>query len=119
MDENDRHSLGQDVRATAAARGELGAEFEPALIDSLVERIDQAVEQRVQAQVGRQPELLPRRRRSGGYPVALSYVSLGTGIPITAIAGGTAGLGGIALAWLGIVGVNVAAALGTRGPDDD
>jgi hypothetical protein len=41
-------------------------------------------------------------------------VSLGTGIPITAIAGGIGELRGIIVAWVGIVGVNVAHALSRR-----
>jgi len=48
--------------------------------------------------------------------MALGIVSLGTGIPITAIAGSVAepGLAGIIAAWAGIVGVNVAHALQGR-----
>ena len=45
----------------------------------------------------------------------IGIVSLGTGIPITAIAGGVGdGLAGVVVAWLGIVGVNVAHALSNR-----
>ncbi len=71
------------------ARRELGPSYEPALVDSFAERI------------------------------ALGVVSLGSGIPITAIAGNAAdpGLAGIVVAWAGIVGVNVAYALrGRRDP---
>jgi len=38
-------------------------------------------------------------------------VSLGTGVPITAIAAEQGGVLGIVVAWAGIVGVNVANAL--------
>jgi hypothetical protein len=44
-------------------------------------------------------------------PIALG--SVGMGIPITAIAAQT-GVAGIALAWIGIAGVNLAAALSGR-----
>jgi hypothetical protein len=46
--------------------------------------------------------------------LALAIVSLGIGIPISAIAGGTAGLAGLIVAWIGIVGVNVAFAWSQR-----
>ena len=49
-----------------------------------------------------------------GPQFALAIVSLGTGIPITAIAGGTGGIAGIVAVWAGIVGVNLAHALTGR-----
>ena len=42
----------------------------------------------------------------------MGLVSLGTGIPITAVAASAGGTSGIVVAWLGIVGVNTAFALG-------
>ena len=68
---------------------------------------------------------LRRRDRSGstrwrGEKVAarqrfvLGIVSLGVGIPITAISASESGLLGIAVAWAGIVGVNVAAGINSR-----
>jgi len=38
----------------------------------------------------------------------VAIVSLGTGIPITAIAGALGGLPGILIVWIGIVALNVA-----------
>ncbi len=46
--------------------------------------------------------------------LALGIVSLGTGIPITAISASTADLPGLVVAWAGVVGVNVAYALRGR-----
>ena len=46
--------------------------------------------------------------------LALAITSLGIGIPLSAIAGGTAGLAGLVVAWIGIVGVNVAFAWSQR-----
>ncbi len=40
--------------------------------------------------------------------LALAITSIAVGIPISAIAGGTAGLAGLVVAWIGIVGVNLA-----------
>lgn len=49
-----------------------------------------------------------------GYPVGLAYASLGLGIPISAVAGGTAGVVGLVVAWAGIAAVNIAAVIGAR-----
>jgi len=46
--------------------------------------------------------------------LALAITSLGIGIPLSAIAGGTAGLAGLVVAWIGIVGVNLAFAWSQR-----
>ena len=94
----------EEVAAMIAARGELGPEMEPAVIDSLLDRVDAAAEKRAVAK----PTV---SERASGVGAGLAIVSLGTGIPITAIAAEQGGVAGIALAWLGIVGVNVAHAL--------
>jgi hypothetical protein len=49
-----------------------------------------------------------------GSRLALAMVSLCTGIPITAIAAEQGGVQGIIVAWLGLVGVNLAAGLKRR-----
>jgi hypothetical protein len=95
----------EEVAAMIAARGELGPEMEPAVIDSFLERVEAAAEKRA---VAKPPAV---RERASGVGAGLAIVSLGTGIPITAIAGEQGGVAGIALAWLGIVGVNLAHAL--------
>ena len=110
---DDERELKKDLSATIGARRELGTEYEGELVESFVDRIDATVQRRVDAE-------LAGRRGGGGddmdgkAPFILGVVSLGTGIPITAIAGGIADLPGIITAWLGIVGVNAALALGRR-----
>jgi len=105
-------SLGRDLEATLAARAELGREYEPALVEAFVERLDATIERRVSAEVAlRVPE--PEDPR---LPFTLAIVSLGTGIPISAISAGTEGLRGLLVAWGGIVGVNAVYALSRRRP---
>lgn len=55
-------------------------------------------------------------KQSSTQSFVLGIVSLGTGVPITAIAATNVepGLLGVAIAWAGIVGVNVAHRLGRR-----
>lgn len=46
--------------------------------------------------------------------LALAITSLGVGVPLTAIAVAEAGMGGLVVAWLGIVGVNAVYAWSRR-----
>jgi hypothetical protein len=85
------------------ARQELGDEMEPAIIDAFLERVEAAVEEQA-------AERRPKRRGTApesGERLALAIVSLGTGIPITAIAAEAADALGIAIAWAGIAIVNI------------
>jgi hypothetical protein len=101
----------EDVESAIGARSELGEDLEPAVVDAFLDRVERAIDARVATQLEE-----ARTRRSGrsdsGQRLALSIVSLGTGIPVTAIAAEAGGILGIGLAWLGIVGVNVAQRLG-------
>ena len=101
----------EDVESAIGARRELGEDLEPAVVDAFLDRVEHAIDARVATQLEQ-----ARTRKSGrshdGQRLALAIVSLGTGIPVTAIAAEAGGLLGIGLAWLGIVGVNVAQRLG-------
>ena len=101
-----------EAEAALAARQELGREYEPAVVDSFVDRLDKAIDARVAEHVersGARPPEVPDRA-----PLALAIVSIGCGIPITAVAGGIGDLPGILIAWIGIVLVNIAYAIGVR-----
>jgi hypothetical protein len=96
----------EDVAAAVGARQELGEELEPAVVDAFLDKVEVAIEARATAQ------RTTRRRDDygdhAGQRLALAIVSLGTGIPITAIAAEQGGVLGIVVAWAGIVGVNFA-----------
>jgi len=91
------------------ARHELGEDMEPAVIDAFLDRVDAAVEARAAERRPARP--MPKPGEGRGEQLALSIVSLGTGIPITAIAAESGGVVGILVAWAGIVSVNFAFAL--------
>ena len=95
----------EDVSSLIEARRELGEEMEPAVIDAFLDRVEAAAEARA-AQRNPPREMYPGEGR--GEQLALSIISLGTGIPITAIAAESGGAVGIVAAWLGIAGVNFA-----------
>jgi len=90
----------EDVDSLVEARRELGDEMEPAVIDAFLDRVEAAAELRA---AQRKP---PSYDDGRGERLALSIVSLATGIPITAIAAEQGGIVGILIVWLGIVGVN-------------
>ena len=92
-----------DVTSMVGARQELDPEMEPVLVDAFLEKVEAAIE----AQAA---ERRPARRNPAGTGerLALAIVSLGTGIPITAIAAEAADALGIAVAWAGIAAVNFA-----------
>ena len=91
-----------DVTSMVGARQELGADMEPAVVDAFLDKVEAAIE----AQAA---ERRPKPRGSipeSGERLALAIVSLGAGIPITAIAADAAEALGIAIAWIGIAAVN-------------
>lgn len=108
--------LEKELDATLRARRELGEEYEPALVDSFLEkvgtRIDAAVEQQVRRQLAERQTWQARESRSAresdswGERFGFALVSLVLAVPLSAI-GGLAGLPGLAATWAGIVGVNV------------
>jgi hypothetical protein len=97
-----------DLEALVAARRELEPEHEAALVESFLDRIGAAIDARVDER------LAERRPRRKGGDHGLAEASVLFGIPITAIAGGEAGIAGIIVAWVGIALVNLASALGNR-----
>lgn len=113
--------LKKDLDATLRARGELGEEYESALIDSFLEkveqRIDGTIDRRVRRQLAEQQMSVARGARSPrptdsfGERFGFGIVSLVLAIPLSAIGAGTAHLPGLLVSWVGIVGVNVVQAL--------
>ena len=81
----------EELSAALAARQELGHEYEPALIDSLAERVERVVEARVEARLASRPGSLPPAGLSPG----LRLGSMRLAIPCSAIAGDVEGLAGI------------------------
>ena len=109
----------KELNATLQARRELGEEYESALVDSFLEKVDQridgAVERRVRRQLAEQQMVVARDSRSPrandsdtfGERWGFGIVSLVLAVPLSAIGGGVADLPGLLVAWTGIVGVNV------------
>jgi anti-sigma factor RsiW len=107
--------LRDDLQATLEARRDLGPEYETALIDSFVERLDATIAARVRAELDHQDPVRAGRRNQSSPMVPIVLGSLGIGVPLTAIAA-SAGGAGLLVAWLSIVLINVAAAATMRRP---
>lgn len=115
MDARDTE-LKKELDATLQARRELGEEYDSALVDSFLEkveqRIDGAVDRRVRRQLAEQQMVVardsrsPRPTDSWGERFGFGIVSLVLAVPLSAIGGGVADLPGLLVAWAGIVGVN-------------
>ena len=116
--------LKKELDATLQARRELGEEYESALVDSFLEKVDQridgAVERGVRRQMAEQQMVVARGSRSPqttdtwGERFGFGIVSLVLAVPLSAIAGGISGLPGLLVAWAGVVGVNAFQAAGVN-----
>jgi len=109
--------LKKELDATLHARRDLGEEYESALVDSFLEKVEQrldgAVDRRVRRQLAEQQMVVARGTRSPrgdgdnwGERFGFGIVSLVLAIPLSAIAVVNGGLPGLLIAWTGIVGVN-------------
>ncbi|MGW4390617.1 hypothetical protein [Streptomyces sp. NPDC004685] len=109
--------LKKELDATLHARRELGEEYESALVDSFLDKVEQrldgAVDRRVRRQLAEQQMVVARGARSPrgdsdswGERFGFGIVSLVLAVPLSAIAVVNAGLPGLLIAWTGIVGVN-------------
>ncbi|MFI9648916.1 hypothetical protein ACIHAA_21755 [Streptomyces sp. NPDC052040] len=116
--------LGKELDATLRIRKELGEEYEPALIESFLEKVDQhidgAVDRRLRRHLAEQQTARargaqsPRATESWGERHGLGAMSLVLAIPLSAVGGVVGQLPGLVLAWVGIVGVNAVQAARSR-----
>ncbi len=104
--------LRRDVEASLATRAELGPAYDAAVAAGLADRIEQLAALRtaeLRASSSTATAELEAERSGRQQRFVLGIISLGAGIPITAIAALNTepGLVGVLVSWAGIVGVNV------------
>jgi hypothetical protein len=118
---SDREIPRDEAEAALHTRRDLGPEYESAVVESFVERIDKAIEVRVADEVARrvgdagarEKALAKAASERANHRLALAIVSLALSVPLTAIALGTgAGVGAVVLIWGAIVAINMIFALG-------
>ncbi|MEV8310076.1 hypothetical protein AB0P36_22680 [Streptomyces flavidovirens] len=110
--------LKKELDATLHARKELGDDYESALVESFLEKVEQrldaTVDRRVRRRLAEQQTVAargsstqPPHNESGfGERFGFGAVSLVLAIPLSAIGVANAGLTGLVVTWLGIVGFN-------------
>lgn len=101
----------EELAAVLEARRELGKDYEPALVESFIERLDKVIDARVQAGLAERRRGEAERAESQGGQLQLGIWSLVLGVPITGIAGPTTGTWGLLACWSGIAAVNLSYAL--------
>ena len=110
--------LRREAGAALEASRDLGREYDDAIAAGLADKVEQLVAYRT-AELRHADESAKEDRadvrRGNSHRFALGIVSLGAGIPISAISAGYADLPGLLVAWAGIVGVNAVFAWGNRG----
>ena len=106
-----------DVAAAWEARKELGPEYDEHIASGLADRIEELVAYRTAelrhrgSDADHDREFERTAQRQG---FVLGIISLGVGVPITAISVNQGELAPLVVAWAGIVGVNLAQRLGRR-----
>jgi hypothetical protein len=114
-----------EAEAALETRRELGRDYEPAIVDSFVDRLDKVIQQRVDEAVAKQGSAQDAtaaaikaranlEKAHANNRLALIIVSMALGIPLTAIAGDIMGPAGIVVVWTAIVVLNVMFGLGSR-----
>jgi hypothetical protein len=113
--------LGKDLDATVRARRELGEDYDSALVDSFLEKVEQRIDDTVDRRVRRHLAEQQMAAARGGRPsrsadswaerFGFALVSLVLAIPLSAIGGTFGGMSGIVATWIGVVGVNAAQAI--------
>ncbi|MBM7172034.1 hypothetical protein JQK87_27300 [Streptomyces sp. G44] len=112
--------LKKELDATLHARRELGEEYDSALVDSFLgkveQRLDGTIDRRLRRHLAEQQMVVARGARpASGSPLdswserfGFGVISLILAIPLSAIGAGTGGLTGLLVTWAGIFGVNAA-----------
>ena len=109
----ERRTLAADLEATVAVRRELDPGYEPALVESFLDRVEEQVERRVEAELAEHHRRVRAETPDTGPTLAIAVVSLVAGVPATAI-GQLEGVPGVVAVWAGIVGVNAVFAWSRR-----
>ncbi|MEE1808354.1 hypothetical protein [Streptomyces sp. BE133] len=108
--------LKSELDATLHARSELGSDYESALVESFLEKVEQrldtTLDRRVRRHLAEQQVSVARGVRppqpmgNFGERYGFGIISLILAIPLSAIGAAAAHTGGLVVAWLGIVAVN-------------
>lgn len=103
----------EDIAAALAARRELGADYDDALVVSFLDRLERTIDARVQSQASEREHASRELAQRDSFSLKLALGSLVLAIPASAI-GAAKGLAGVAVVWGGVAAVNLAHVLRDR-----
>jgi hypothetical protein len=109
----------EDIAAAAAVHSELGRDYDGAVAESLVERIGEEIDKRVDARLGRSGDAPARRGRAGQLsrsgrsswetvPLALGSMIVGGIVSANLMSSAHASAALVALVWIIIGVINIA-----------
>jgi hypothetical protein len=105
----------EEIRAAAEVHNELGPGYRDAVIESFLDKVGREIDARVDTRLAQQRAEQPSARGRHGHsgsPMALAIVSMGLGIPLSAIAVAAgqnpAGFMGLLVVWIAIAIINIA-----------
>ncbi|WP_116248554.1 hypothetical protein [Nocardiopsis sp. FIRDI 009] len=107
-----------EISAALRASRELGPEYDEALAASLVERIDDTIDERVRHHVAERLDGAhhPRRGMSGNTArLVLALVTLGLSVPLTAMTATLVAGEAVAFLWAGLIIFYIVVVRGMRG----
>lgn len=103
-----------DAEAVLGARADLGAEMEPAVVDSFASKVTAEIRRQMDVErAARSAQPAPGASTpSANQRVAVAIVSAGVAIPLTGIMmGAGGGLLGTLIVWVGLVALNMVLAI--------
>jgi len=103
-----------DAAATLGAYNELPPEYQDAVVESFLNRVDAQLAKRNAAMAAQNRKANDAARRGGGVRIASLAICLAMAIPLTAIAAAYFGLTGFAVVWAGIIVIALAFGFGGR-----
>ena len=113
---NDSQRQRDEISAALRASRELGPEYDDAVASSLVERVDDTIEERVKHHVARQTVAKEEGRGlpANNVRMVLSLVCLGLSLPLTAATAALVGPSGVTIVWIGLIAFYVISVAGLR-----
>ncbi|OIV37346.1 hypothetical protein BIV57_11420 [Mangrovactinospora gilvigrisea] len=105
-DSRNRDELRTELEAALAARRDLGPEYEHALVESFLDRMDHQLRDDRRSRLASEREAAAATRDRARESMGLALGSLGIGVPLSGIATSSSGLWGLVVTWLGILGIN-------------
>ena len=103
-----------DAAATLAAYNDLPPEYQDAVVESFLNRMDQQMARRNAAAAVETRKSNDVARKNSGGRIASLVICLAMAIPLTAIASSAFGLTGLVIVWVGIIIIALAFGFGGR-----